>query len=97
MIIYKYPVNLYATSIEIPKHSKLLKVAMQHGEPTFWFEHTEQTRGDLAMNLRIHIIDTGQSFDHPATFVYYDTIFDPNGYVWHVYVDNWILDTTHDL
>ena len=85
--VFKYQpdiaMHLPFFDIELPENSTFLKVAMQHGKVTFWFEVDPKA----AITTRsFAIVPTGshvpQAIDGRAEFL--ETVFD-GIFVWHMY------------
>lgn len=70
--------------LELPLGARFLKVAMQHGLPTLWFEVSQ----DVPTHVRdFLIVGTGQPLPIPNeghALNYLETFFD-GAYVWHLY------------
>jgi len=81
--IYKYPIGLGMTDVEIPFGAKVISAKLQHGHPCVWAiienDNTEELR-------TFGCYATGEEFDlHPRT-VFIDTISDPgNSFIFHVF------------
>lgn len=85
--IYKYPFDLSdCVSIEIPSVFKILKVAYQNDKLTMW---AIVDTGSPERNIRLRIFGTGFEVPHTAyySWQFLDTIFDPYGFVWHVFLE----------
>lgn len=80
LTIYKYDIS---HPVEVPASAALLKVGMQEGRINAWYcidTDEVSTRID-----RWAIIGTGWDMDDLGDIDYVDTLFDPEGFVWHIY------------
>jgi hypothetical protein len=82
--IWKYPVGQNGI-VEVPIGAKIRKVAMQDGTLTLWCEVSTDTF--MREVLQITAYGTGNMINYPREQKYLDTIFLPDGLVWHIYVD----------
>lgn len=78
--VYKYP---FATEMSVPLRAKLLKVAYQEGELFAWF--LVDPKEELIKTKYMEIYGTGQPFSNGSAEFYVNTVFDPNGFVWHIF------------
>jgi hypothetical protein len=74
--VYKYPVG----DIQIPKGAKILTAGIQGDDILIWAEvDTEQ----VLEHRTVHVYGTGHLI--PDNACYIATLFDWNGFVWHIY------------
>lgn len=78
-VIYKYPLELGRTHLQLPFEAKVLCVQLQNDNPFIWIEidPTLYTK----VNRVFAVIGTGNNFDGG---IYIGT-FQMPPYVWHVY------------
>lgn len=78
-MIYKYDSDRFET----PRGSKLLKIAKIKGAFYAWVLLAESEQKQLIL---IDYTGTGWEGETPKG-EYVDTLFDPDGYVWHYFVE----------
>ena len=80
LTIYKYDIS---HPIEVPISAALLKVAMQDNCITAWYcIDTDDTKFTVD---KFHCIGTGWDLENYPDIDYVDTLFDNEGFVWHIY------------
>lgn len=84
MIIYKYPLKLGVTELQVPYSCKVLSVQMQGDTPTLWAMVDPE---GLPRSLKVHCIGTGQEV--PKHTFHIGTVQD-GAYVWHFFVEGWL-------
>lgn len=80
MRIFKYQLDSVNQSVTVPRGAKLLKIMMQSGQPTAWFEVDEKQPME---NRRIHWVVTGGSPPPHATYI--DTLCIDGFHIIHFY------------
>ena len=82
-VIYKYFISTrQLTILELPKDSKLLRVADQHGEVTLWIEQTSPEDTILFQQRRFLVYATGEPYN-PVGKQHVGTVL-VGDYVWHL-------------
>jgi hypothetical protein len=85
--VFKYPLEFHGSSscvFDLPKHAKVLKLAMQHGKETLW----AMVDPEAEVESR-EIIFAGTGWRLSSTineWQYLETIFAPDGTVWHYFL-----------
>lgn len=85
-LIYKYPLNIGPTIINIPTDSTILKFATQDGKPYVWIEHTDPSENPEYEERKLIMRVTGENWRYKPGFVYMDTI-QVGFFVVHIYED----------
>ena len=80
LTVYKYDISHI---IKVPKSAALLKVAYQDGCITAWY--CVDTDDKDTKLQRFYSIGTGWDLSDYSDIDYVDTLFDPEGFVWHIY------------
>lgn len=76
--IYKYSIS---NTVLLPEGFRILKAAVQEGEPTIWVELDKDR--ESVYSLQFVVYGTGWEIpENPG--IYLDTLFE-NNFVWHVY------------
>jgi hypothetical protein len=79
-VIYKYPFEVNACTIDLPMMSRVVCFHEQNGTPTAWIEQdTDNTKHDV----KFRIVATGEAIDDKS-LRYCGTCF-IGLYVWHLY------------
>ena len=78
--IHKYPFN---PEMSIPVGSKLLKVAYQGAQLYTWF--LVDPEEEFTKVKYFEIFGTGQKITNNMPEFYVDTVFDRDGFVWHIF------------
>lgn len=78
-VIYKYQIPLF-DYLEIPRGAKLLKIMMQDGKPTAWFE---VPNGQPLVAREIRWVMTGE--EPPTDGKYIDTLCTDGYHIIHFY------------
>ena len=85
MIIYKYPLEITDTQYipSISSDHKILKVEYQGEQLYAWI----MVEPDLTFvkDIRIDIYGTGHTIPYAEDMTHLNTVFDPRGFVWHVF------------
>jgi len=92
--IFKYQLS-YPTLMraEIPEGFIIHKFALQHGNMTIWAEVNDEARIE---EVAFSLFGTGWTIPPDYSGEYIDTIFDSDGFVWHIYRDEGFSnDTSH--
>lgn len=82
--IYKYPFTDLNTVLYIPEDAKLLKFAYQDGVLCAWFMVDPKT-AHIIRPKYYFIAGTGHEIPNHLEDSYIDTVFDPDGFVWHIF------------
>lgn len=84
-VIYKYPLNMGETVLDLPIGSVLRAAYFQHGKPTLWFE-VPMILNPETIPHHYTVYPTGQPID--PFHEYIATVFAAGGLlVWHIYRD----------
>jgi hypothetical protein len=79
--IFKYP---FSDEVDnVPVGAKLLKVAYQGNNLFGWYLIDSQEERIKTRFYDIH--GTGHPITNNCAETYIDTVFDPNGFVWHIF------------
>lgn len=88
--IWKFPLAIPTTTIQIPYSGRILCFQCQFGIPTVWIELND---GDqLKKTERLHIVPTGMPFD--SSWLYVGTALDGQ-FVWHLYSEPVKTEAVH--
>lgn len=81
--IWKFVIPYDGVGIQMPMASRILSVAMQHGNMCLW----AQVNPDVDKEFRlIRLFGTGQNIPSDRKLIYIGTILAQDGlFVWHVY------------
>lgn len=82
--IYKFPLEFYAAGpykVLMQKGAEILKVDFQNGDIMIWA--IVWPDNDME-EVSFSIYGTGHPFESTSD-KYIDTVFDPDGYVWHLF------------
>jgi len=83
-IIYKYPVDLGLSFLNLPVAAKFLHFGVQNGVMQVWFE-VPQSWGELEQRV-FQVLGTGYPFSTEGGTFHLMTAFENNGqFVWHLY------------
>lgn len=85
-VIYKYPVNIGPTVLNIPTNGTILKFGVQDGKPYVWIEHTDPSENPEYEERKLIMRVTGENWRYKPGFVYMDTI-QVGFFVGHIYED----------
>ena len=67
----------------VPLHSKLLKIAYQEDTLFAWF--LVDPKQELIKATYFEIYGTGHEIPNHMDGYYVDTVFSPDGFVWHIF------------
>lgn len=81
-VIYKYPLEVCACTIDLPVFSKIVCVHEQNYTPTLWIEQDPNAAKEA---ITFFVCGTGESI--PGNSNHVGTCF-IGSYVWHVYQKN---------
>lgn len=80
--IHKIPLM---QAIDLPKGAIIHKVYWQAGVIMFWYSF-DKSNETLLETRRFRVLGTGHTMDtNNEEFIYLDTLFDNNGFVWHIH------------
>lgn len=86
--IYKYVLgqggSTRVVEVELPLAAKLLSVKMQRDKITLWAAVDPEVRKVIR---RFWILGTGWPIPKGIALEPLDTVLDPRGYVWHIFVE----------
>lgn len=84
MIVYKYPLTIGVTEVQVPYSCKVLDVQMQGDTPMMW---AQVNPDGVARSLKIHCCGTGQ--EAPKNTYHIGTVQN-RGFVWHFFAEGWL-------
>lgn len=82
--IWKFPLTMGNTEIQIPANAHVLSVQMQGDTITLW---AWVNPAEPLVTRTFRIFGTGFTVDEDAGFDYWDTVQDRSGFVWHIFED----------
>lgn len=85
--VFKYEIRHGLQVLHLPIGARALKAGVQNGKMYLWFELIAHPDRPL-QTREFHVFGTGwniPSDTDKVNFVYIDTVFPDDGFVWHIY------------